>query len=612
MVEWSRIVDGDRGVVQWADVELFDACVARGVELTSEAEQRRLDARPFSEQRAAVREAWRMCSAAYRALDLPAAADYEYLRRKLGAYNATDEADEQRIPGDPRGVGDWYLAGARLGYVGAERSDNVEVATCGLHWDTSEPILTALDADPAWWVDRGSAEGYARALEVQSRPGDTWAVGYVSNDCVLRPNALGACDRYTVRFLPPALWEFWLVGSLLRSLQERGAMGVILQSRAYALARNISTARVYGVLQGREDFSALGPEADRALAVAREGTGQADAAIDILLSVAGAAVALGGPAGVWIGGIIAFEAGVMWLFTNVFPQAVAHGRDGLGRELPAMTKWRISGGVGEGEPPTHQVQEPPGFVRRRAAPARRPFVLSAVVVPSSSKGSSSKGSSSSDVVVRLVDLDARQVEARAEARRTGAPVAFSGWAGEGRGGQLIERTAYPDGSVRDASGALVVAPDAGGSSSVGALRVTVDRLPWGSSALVRVGREGATSEATSWLGPAVSVSVEEPRAWELSPGRYVVSYSATRPELLATHDPGAVPTASARALVEVRAGGTSTVTFRAPSAWVQVARFVGWRGAALAATVTVVATVTVLAIGAQSRRKRDVLPGGAV
>ncbi len=368
----------DQGFAHWADFELADAWFRRAMELTDAAHEREVDALPYMQQRARVREALEALMQGYRALDLPCVTDPELrtvVERDYGGPQVSP-CDTKRWATWARDHGAYLFQGGAWCVIVRERYRFVADSTVRDMGFANECEADGTPKDDDWERVYGLKNG--------RWSWDSWAF---ADNCLHRGGFLqtGACED-AVSYLLPLLKLYWnWCREISRACVRRGPARVLVESVRYALLRNAREAQRLGVLTSPR--ASAGAEAAVAglvglaaidLAHAQDGGeffsrpvqgAPGNATPDEMMgAVAGAATLVGGPgAGLALGILY----GVARLLVGWLPAAVAHNYDVFGRDQPVFERNFLTSdptvAPTDAEPrrgaPTHDVPEPPGFVR---------------------------------------------------------------------------------------------------------------------------------------------------------------------------------------------------------------------------------------------------------
>lgn len=368
---WAR-----QGFVHWCDLELADNWFRRAMQLTDDARTAEVDALPYFEQNRRVREAIAALLNGYRALDLPCVID-------PGLRGVVErDTDGQAVnPCDSKRWGAWarehgaYLVGGGACVIVRERvifradSTYDERMTFA---SECEPDGTPSDAN--WSRHYGLRNG--------RWCWDSWAF---ADTCLHRGGFLqaGECEDAVSHFLPPLRFYWDWVREISRSCVRRGPARVLVEALRYALMRNArESLRLRDRMTANErrdtagQFAALERIAREDLAKAQDNQSRVEeffAGGGAGGVVVGAQALVAGPVGAIMGAVL---YGIARAVFGWLPAAVAHNLDVFGRDQPVFERNVITADVTKAptadEPrrgaPTHDVPEPPGFVRTGNTP----------------------------------------------------------------------------------------------------------------------------------------------------------------------------------------------------------------------------------------------------
>jgi len=311
------------------------------------------------EGRLQVLALWRALGAVGRACDLPSFvfAPYAQARLLLGNRFEAGEGFGRTLPNLPPGT----LYADLWSAMRAKNSEGYRRVMRG------DPLVPEI----VWRVDlRSDCTVWAEHLAAVNPPGG----GTAENSCVgvgapaggglsswdcwtwreSWPSVISADRRVTVRGLPP-LEVFWLAGRDIASqIVEDGVDGIVSRSRAYAMAKNILTARAIGVEL---------PEAIVEFA-ARAETARRSSPWDVNL-MAGAGATIGTAVGVLasnpvLGALLGAGFGLGQALFAIFGQAQGYDVDAFGRREPVLERTWIGGELSPPTAPAFELEPPPG------------------------------------------------------------------------------------------------------------------------------------------------------------------------------------------------------------------------------------------------------------
>lgn len=352
---WERVVDSDSGFVAWRDPELFEAWKARAASLAREgfALDRGAD---FATQRGHVAALVEAVANAYRACDVPAPCDPGYFGPFLRAANPISTLF--RYAGEPPWGGDW-IDRPTAGLYQPVATWETRVDRSGIGWDGVARV-ESLTRDPDAFMRAGDN---GRAFWILGpRSARDWSQGFVTSSCATRGGflALGDCESWGNTLLPPAVWEFWLFADIANALAERSAWQVQRDAWAWSVQKNLQVAARYNIAGARADITRiLEAQARRTPEQIEADTRAAARGQLTFVDATTGLMALGGPVGALMGAIV---NGLTRLLVEVLPLASGYDVDVWGRTEPTFTVFRLSGTAAA--PPSHDVPEPAGFVRR--------------------------------------------------------------------------------------------------------------------------------------------------------------------------------------------------------------------------------------------------------
>lgn len=349
-----------QGFKRWADFDLAEAWFRRAAELTTDAAERRVDGLPYVEQLNAVTEALRALANGYLALDLPWCVD--------PVFRGIVERSLLGVARDPCEQGEWARVFMPHAYVSSDGGRCVAIWErwhCGPYSTVDASHATAreahADGTPSTtpWVHHYDQRGGTRVW---------WKSWAMYGECLRRMTA-GACDDWQSWCLPPGFWWFKWVREASRDALVRGMTRVVADGLVFAQLKNAREALRLGVL-GR--VNAEQPSYEAATAViagfasydlenARDMTqgdmyGRAREVMGIAGAVVGAATA----------GVGSVLFSILWgigeIAMRVLPAAVNRVQDVWRRDQPVFERTTIAQ-RGPAERPSHDVPDPPGWVR---------------------------------------------------------------------------------------------------------------------------------------------------------------------------------------------------------------------------------------------------------
>ena len=350
-VQWAPFVSVNDDAVGWLDEDFFNGWLREALRLANDAsvgipragesadEQR-------ERQRAHVHALGYALSQCYAAIDTPPPADPAYVDAELSAFNPSEE----EVEGDPPRGGEYARRVAAVAYQPARYIDirrawlneNAELQGESLTFPVDQWLASG-DVNVRRWVRFETLEPLAQ-----------WQYGAVHINCARRSGI--NCDEWDTDCCVPPLWDFWKFKAVAYALERRGARATMAEARGYCALRNVRLARRAGLSSSAQGAALMGA-AELALANAQEAGAATNREVGTILGTVAAVVTVANPL---IGGVVGALAAVAALL----PAPVAYPLDAWGRRWPAFQRWRITGGAGLNDRPTHAVAPPPGLTAR--------------------------------------------------------------------------------------------------------------------------------------------------------------------------------------------------------------------------------------------------------
>ncbi len=369
---WARL-----GAVAWCDLELADAWFRRAVWLTNDANTRAVDALPYFEQNAKVREAVRALLNGYRALDLPCVVDPGLrfvVERDFGGPQP-DPCDTARWATWGRSHGAYLFQGNGACVIVRERVRFRADSTF------DERMTFASECEPD---GTPSTANWSHHYNLKNGTTWTWDSWAFEHNILRRGGFLqtGEAEDAVSHLLPPLRFYWDQVREIARSCLRRGPVRVVLEAQRLALMLNARDLRSLRDRIPAGDRNALSDEAFASLdalgredlANAQNGVGTVRETLESSESFSAfstASLAAGLVAGPVGGLLVGAMFGLAQLMFWAFGSAVARNLDVFGRDLPLLERTSISSDPlqvpTDDAPlrgaPTHDVPEPPGFTR---------------------------------------------------------------------------------------------------------------------------------------------------------------------------------------------------------------------------------------------------------
>lgn len=405
---WTRHVDVIIGYAGWADDELYagwvrQTRVIRGIDPDPRTGERRAPP-DFTAARgvcaARTRELIDAIAQAYRSVDVPAPADPEFCRIFLGAFRGlTTErdylpAEGAELPEPPPTFDDastpaererqaiahatretarrvaairrrWHPTWSAAQYVAADGVPAiVDVYRARIGWDgTVYPGGIAESAD-TWLAHHRGDDARAHRLPESDarrgwRPAPTAGVSapWTGNDFFIRHKCdrrtRSECEGWHAYVLPAPVMEWSVWCEIADALERRSAQDVMRDAWRWIAHRNIEELKANNM--ATSEVTDLINQANVDAAKIQQENGLRESAR--WLEVLGSGAMVAGPYGAIVGTIIKAIATIL----EAVPIAAGYSLDVWNRRVPAFSRPHLTGSV-EREP-THNVEEPPGFVR---------------------------------------------------------------------------------------------------------------------------------------------------------------------------------------------------------------------------------------------------------
>lgn len=390
--DYKRVLVPDMGVEHRADIPAAEEWLRRARDASSPAALVALDARPWDEQKAAVRSMFEALGRGLRKANLRPTSVPAFRDAFAEYYGATDNTlDDTVAPARPvrartirasetQGVarGVWYRrVRPVLARAGREEGDLCGFAARISLSNDATVVVSCFDGIGA----RGGAEcdmtpafgRYNTCYRWRPAPRDARGFVVLENpECAAYNWQTGAVDTSpsgvgcaAARVSPPLRWFPEFVHRVASAILSRGVVGTIRDAYAYAAAANLAMAAREGV----EGAAALAERAEAMKDAVLNNRGlppdTAAITLGVMSATFGVAAAASGPFAPIVAAVGAAITTLVQIVGRFVPIATGAVTDRFGRAVPFVEVPTFSRAPGAA--PAEDAPDPPGWTRPRAA-----------------------------------------------------------------------------------------------------------------------------------------------------------------------------------------------------------------------------------------------------